>query len=152
MVALGDEVLRPFNQDVVQPRGLLVALAASRARSLSLSLSLYPLSKCARLSLSIDRSRKLSPLKTHNSRQGVLFLATLRDPLNIPVLLWYIGPQELLEWLGHFAAMLLYDAAHHALGKPARALAESLPPRQAFRLRRLTEAWEFGSGNDYGHT
>ncbi|KAJ8600452.1 hypothetical protein CTAYLR_001438 [Chrysophaeum taylorii] len=60
MKDLGNDVLRPFNQDVVQPRGLLKVLA----------------------------------------------LATLRDPINIPNLLYYIGPRELADWLRHFLAML----------------------------------------------
>ena len=107
MESLGNDVLRPFNQDVVQPRALLQVLA----------------------------------------------LATLKDPLNIPVLLYYIGPQELAEWLGHFAGMLLYDALHNSLGGPVRALADSRPAgdQTAFRLRRLADAWEYGSGMDYAH-
>jgi len=106
MEALGDDVLRPFNQDVVQPRALLRVLA----------------------------------------------LATARDPLNIPALLFYIGPKELAEWLGHFGAMLVYDLLHHALGAPVRAWADRLPDaRNAYRLRRLADAWEYGAGMDYGH-
>jgi hypothetical protein len=106
MEALGDDVLRPFNQDVVQPRALL----------------------------------------------RVLLLATVRDPLNIPVLLFYIGPKELAEWLGHFGAMLVYDLLHHALGGPVRGYADRLPDaRNAYRLRRLADAWEYGAGMDYGH-
>ena len=106
MEALGDDVLRPFNQDVVQPRALLRVLA----------------------------------------------LATVKDPLNIPVLLFYIGPRELAEWLGHFGAMLVYDLLHHALGEPVRGWADRLPDaRNAYRLRRLADAWEYGAGMDYGH-
>ena len=102
---LGDDVLRPFNQDVVQPGGLARVLA----------------------------------------------LATIRDPLNIPALLYYVGPAEIAEWTFHFAAMGAYAAAHTILGKPARALANVCPPRQAFALRRLADAWEYGSGADYRH-
>ncbi|KAH8064687.1 hypothetical protein JL722_1566 [Aureococcus anophagefferens] len=106
MEALGDDVLRPFNQDVVQPRALLRVLA----------------------------------------------LATAREPLNIPALLFYIGPKELAEWLGHFGAMLVYDLLHHALGAPVRAWADRLPDaRNAYRLRRLADAWEYGAGMDCGH-
>lgn len=82
----------------------------------------------------------------------VLALATLKDPLNIPVLLYYIGPKELGEWLGHFGMMLLYDLLHHTLGDRVRAYAPRLPDaRAAFALRRLADAWEFGSGMDYTH-
>ena len=102
---LGDGVLRPFNQDVVQPRALL----------------------------------------------RVLGLATVRDPLNIPQLLRWIGPAELAEWLGHFGLMLAYDALHGAgVGQAVRAYAPRLPDkRHGFALRRLAEAWEYGSGQDY---
>jgi len=101
---LGDGVLRPFNQDVVQPRGLLAVLA----------------------------------------------LATVRDPLNIPVLLFYIGPRELADWLAHVAAMLVYDALHNFAGPPARAASRALPGRRGFALRRAADAWEYGAGMDYG--
>jgi 2-polyprenyl-6-methoxyphenol hydroxylase-like FAD-dependent oxidoreductase len=104
MEDLGDDVLRPFNQDVVQPRALL----------------------------------------------KVLGLATLRDPLNILPLCYWIGPQELVEWLGHFGMMLLYDGAHHVLGDRVRAYSHRLPDqKQGFALRRLADAWEYGSGMDY---
>ena len=104
MEALGDDVLRPFNQDVVQPRALLRVLA----------------------------------------------LATVKDPLNIPVLLFYIGPKELAEWLGHFGMMFVYDAAHHIMGDRVRAYSHRLPDqKQGFALRRLADAWEYGSGMDY---
>ena len=104
MEDLGDDVLRPFNQDVVQPRALL----------------------------------------------KVLGLATLRDPLNIAPLCYWIGPSELIEWLGHFGMMLLYDGAHHVLGKRVRAYSHRLPDqKQGFALRRLADAWEYGSGMDY---
>ena len=103
---LGPAVLKPFNQDVVQPRGLLAVLAQ----------------------------------------------ATPRAPLSTPPLVLALGPAELASWLGHFGAMLAFDAAHHALGARARAYADAVEadePKRAFRLRRLAEQWEFGSGQDY---
>uniref|UniRef100_A0A7S2PJ42 Squalene monooxygenase n=1 Tax=Zooxanthella nutricula TaxID=1333877 RepID=A0A7S2PJ42_9DINO len=107
MSDLGPEVLKPFNQDVVQPR---------------------PLSR-------------------------VLVEAVKRDPLNTPLLVYHIGPLLLADWLSHFSAMLAFDLAHHALGPAVRAAAASLEEagdgRAAFRLRRLAEQWEFGSGQDY---
>ncbi|KAH8049437.1 hypothetical protein JL722_11969 [Aureococcus anophagefferens] len=104
MEALGDDVLRPFNQDVVQPRALLRVLA----------------------------------------------LATARDPLNIPALLFYIGPKSCggSATSGPCSSTTL----HHALGAPVRAWADRLPDaRNAYRLRRLADAWEYGAGMDYGH-
>mmetsp|Transcript_67224 Transcript_67224/g.217237 ORF Transcript_67224/g.217237 Transcript_67224/m.217237 type:complete len:711 (+) Transcript_67224:196-2328(+) len=107
MSDLGPEVLKPFNQDIVQPRQL--------AR--------------------------------------VLLEAVRRDPLNIPLLVYHIGPELLVDWLGHMFAMFAFDMAHHVLGKIVRdiaaALTDSGQHESAFRLRRLAEQWEFGSGQDY---
>jgi len=107
MEDLGPEVLKPFNQDVVQPRTL----------------------------------------------SRVLVEAVLRDPLNIPILVYHIGPALLADWLGHMAAMFAFDLAHHTLDGPLRDYAASLHEagnrKEAFRLRRLAEQWEFGSGQDY---
>jgi len=107
MSDLGPEVLKPFNQDVVQPRQL--------AR--------------------------------------VLFEAVRRDPLNTPQLVYHIGPQMLADWLGHMGAMFAFDAAHHVLGgslrEQAAGLEEAGDHKAAFRLRRLAEQWEYGSGQDY---
>jgi len=107
MEDLGPEVLKPFNQDVVQPRAL----------------------------------------------GRVLVEATIRDPLNIPVLCWHIGPELLVDWMGHMVAMLWFDFAYHSLGGSVQNLATWFEQhgnqKQAFRLRRLVEQWEFGSGQDY---
>ena len=46
---------------------------------------------------------------------AVLAQATLRDPLNIPKLVLALGPAELASWLGHFGAMLAFDAAQYGL-------------------------------------
>eukprot|EP00931_Biecheleriopsis_adriatica_P024467 TRINITY_DN15238_c0_g1_i1.p1 TRINITY_DN15238_c0_g1~~TRINITY_DN15238_c0_g1_i1.p1 ORF type:complete len:718 (-),score=152.99 TRINITY_DN15238_c0_g1_i1:133-2259(-) len=107
MSDFGPEILKPFNQDVVQPRAL----------------------------------------------GRVLLEATRRDPWNIPQLCYYIGPQLLLEWLGHMTAMFAFDFAHNFLSEPLLAYAAQLEKggdrKSAFRLKRLAEQWEFGSGQDY---
>jgi len=107
MSDLGPEVLKPFNQDVIQPRQL--------AR--------------------------------------VLVEAVRRDPLNTPQLVYHIGPPMLADWLGHMVSMFAFDAAHHVLGgtvkEQAAKLEEAGDHKEAFRLRRLAEQWEYGSGQDY---
>lgn len=107
MEDLGPEFLKPFNQDVIQPRALLQVLAQ----------------------------------------------AVVRDPLNIPLLVYHIGPEMLIDWLGHMASMFAFDLAHNTLGSPLRSYADKLAAdgehKEAFRLRRLADQWEFGSGQDY---
>uniref|UniRef100_A0A7S1XVK9 Squalene monooxygenase n=3 Tax=Phaeomonas parva TaxID=124430 RepID=A0A7S1XVK9_9STRA len=107
---LGREILRPFNQDVVRPIGLLQVLAQ----------------------------------------------AMVRDPLNTPGLLYHLGPLTVLDWMGHFGAMFAYLALYKGLAGPLRSYADSLwasekaeDKKTAFKIRRLVEAWEYGSGEDY---
>lgn len=104
---LGDDVLRPFNQDVVRPGGLT----------------------------------------------QVLGTVVSRDPFNIPQLAYHLGPSQLVDWIGHYGNMWLYAGLHHNASGPLREVANQLEglgeKRRAFRLRRLADAWEFGSGEDY---
>lgn len=73
------------------------------------------------------------------------------DPLFVPQILGQLEPALLLDWLGHFGAMGGYELAHNLLGPLVRSAAAKLPPSspERFRLHRLAEAWEFGSGLDY---
>ena len=73
----------------------------------------------------------------------------LGDPAFTLVILRELGPGPVLEWLGHFLALGLYAGLHRAAGGPLARAAPALPPPLRFRLRRLLEAWEFGSGSDY---
>jgi lycopene cyclase CruP len=74
----------------------------------------------------------------------------VRDPAIVPQLIAHIGLGPLIQWTGHVAALGVYSGLHAAA---APALAASvlprLAPREAYRLRRRMEAWEFGSGGDY---
>ena len=93
MEDLGDDVLRPFNQDVVQPRALL----------------------------------------------KVLGLATLRDPLNILPLCYWIGPSELIEWLGHFGMMLCTTARTRSWGR------ECGRTRIDCQIKSRASHWRYGA-------
>lgn len=77
---------------------------------------------------------------------------TFQAPLSIPPLLLHVGLGPLVSWLGHFAAMGAYTAAHHLLRDPLLAALPALSPQDRFKARRLLEAWEVGSGLDYDNT
>lgn len=79
------------------------------------------------------------------------------NPGLVPRILAHVGPGPLLDWGGHFAALVLYTllalASRPLLrplllarGAPLRGL---LPPRARHTLARLVDAWEYGSGLDY---
>ena len=75
-----------------------------------------------------------------------------RDPGFVPQLVAHIGVGPLAEWLGHVAARGTYTGLHAAAAPAlsARVLPQ-LTAREAFKLRRLMEAWQYGSGMDYKH-
>ncbi|KXZ52262.1 hypothetical protein GPECTOR_10g893 [Gonium pectorale] len=77
----------------------------------------------------------------------------LTDPLSIPGLIAHVGPGPLLEWLGHMGALGSYTALHGAAQaaglREAVARAPGIGARSRFALRRLLDAWEYGSGKDY---
>lgn len=75
-----------------------------------------------------------------------------RDPLFMPAMLWHVGPLALADWLRHFFMLGMYDVSHQLLRPvlPSLLSAQS-DVRSQFRLRRLAEALEYGSGHDYDH-
>lgn len=73
-----------------------------------------------------------------------------RDPGFVPQLIAHIGIGPLAEWLGHVGALGAYTALHKAASPAVEGrLVPSLTAREAFRARRLAEAWQYGSGMDY---
>ncbi|CAG9460575.1 unnamed protein product [Pedinophyceae sp. YPF-701] len=72
-----------------------------------------------------------------------------KDPAGIPGIMAHLGPAPLADWLGHMGALGAYTALHKSLGGPLRDYAVGLPPKQRFELRRMLDAWEYGSGLDY---
>lgn len=77
----------------------------------------------------------------------------MRDPLFIPQIVLHVGLPSLAEWLVHFSAMGAFTALHHLLGKSildgSAFWMSSMEPAQAYKWRRLAEAWKFGAGLDY---
>lgn len=74
----------------------------------------------------------------------------IANPLLIPQILVHVGPWPLIDWLGHFMALIFYTVAAHAL-RPLRPAVGALPlgRRGRFALRRAIDAFEYGSGLDF---
>ena len=79
-------------------------------------------------------------------------------PLLIPRILVHVGPEALLDWFRHYLLMGLYSLLWTLLGGPLTAALQPrglatrlLPPRAAYTLSRWLDAWQYGSGLDYGH-
>lgn len=104
MEKLGDGVLRPFNQDVVQ--------------FVPLTLTLF----------------------------GMMFA----EPLFLPVLLRQMGFKPLGEWFLHYVALGLYTLLYLLFGPSMSYLQQkSGNAKVSYRIGRLREALQFGSGLDY---
>ncbi|GAX73571.1 hypothetical protein CEUSTIGMA_g1022.t1 [Chlamydomonas eustigma] len=108
MSKLGEPVMKPFLQDVIQFQPLLQTMAAQM----------------------------------------------VQDPLSIPQLLAHVGPGPLADWIRHVAGLgafsTLYQIASTlGLDHPNSGLSGQLSPELRFRLNRLLESWEYGSGKDY---
>ncbi|PSB64620.1 FAD-dependent oxidoreductase [filamentous cyanobacterium CCP1] len=104
MNQLGDDVLKPFLQDVVQFSALLQTL------------------------LRVSVSQPMLGLKV------------------IP----QVGLLALLEWMLHFTNLGLYAGLHHFGQSIIKPLIAGLPPTQRYDFDRWLDAWQYGSGNDYG--
>ena len=99
----GEEVLRPFLQDVIQA---------------------IPLTK-------------------------TLFGQMKADPLFVPAILARVGPGPLSDWLMHYIGILAYTAFYRLASRyDLLNVANNLPDRQKFILRRAVERWQYGSGLD----
>jgi len=74
-----------------------------------------------------------------------------KNPAIIPNTIQLVGIDVLVVWVYHFLMTGLYTLMHLTVGEILRRLdvPSALPQRQAYYLRRLLEAWEYGSGMDY---
>jgi len=104
MNRLGDDVLKPFLQDVVQFPALTQALALTAVR-----------------------------------RPDIVF----------PVIP-QVGISPLLDWLVHYLNLGLYSGLAE-ISQPLLPALKNLSPEQQYRLHRLIEGWQYGSGKDYHH-
>lgn len=111
MAALGDPVLKPFLQDVVQFPALAQAMLRTSVVHPAIVLQIIP----------------------------------------------QVGLGTLASWLWHYANLGLY-AGLNQIGRSRkrcgaispRPWSKSLPPAWSYRIARWLDAWEYGSGGDYG--
>ena len=81
----------------------------------------------------------------------------LSDPLSIPPLLLHVGPEPLIDWLKHVAALGAFTQLHSILNsligtrgsEQEKRLTQRLSSEKRFALNRYREALEFGSGMDF---
>jgi len=75
-----------------------------------------------------------------------------KNPVAITRVLTQVGPATLAGWFQHFFALAAYQVAH-VLATPLRMAVRSADPdtrtRAGYRLRRLLDAWEYGTSSDY---
>ena len=72
----------------------------------------------------------------------------LQEPGFVPKLMLHVGFGPLVEWLGHVGTLGAFTAVHRSAGA-LKALMPYLSPLEKYRLRRLLDAAEYGSGCDY---
>jgi len=81
---------------------------------------------------------------------GSLARAFVADPTFMPQIVGHVGLPNLVDWLGHIAAMSAYTALHAGVSPVLRPFVDTMKdPRSQFRWRRRMEAWKYGSGGDY---
>ncbi|AGY59595.1 FAD-dependent oxidoreductase [Gloeobacter kilaueensis] len=102
MQQLGEPVLKPFLQDIVQAGALTATLVR----------------------------------------------VAIADPALVVRLLQQLGAGPVLEWTGHYTALLAYSGLFQLTAHLDRQLLDRLPAPLCYRLGCLLEAWRYGSGND----
>jgi len=74
---------------------------------------------------------------------------TVTRPLLVPRIIASTGVLPVLDWTRHFIALGMYDVLFK-ISNPLKPLVEKIPDKsERFYWKRLLEAWEYGSGNDY---
>jgi len=78
-----------------------------------------------------------------------LFGQMKADPLFVPAILARVGPGPLSDWLVHYIGLLAYTVMYRLSNRYGLLdVANNLPDRQKFILRRAVERWQYGSGLD----
>jgi lycopene cyclase CruP len=72
----------------------------------------------------------------------------LQEPGFVPKLMVHVGLGPLLGWVGHVSALAAFTAVHKSAGA-LKGLMPNLSPLERYRLRRLLDAMEYGSGADF---
>uniref|UniRef100_A0A0G4HFT9 FAD dependent oxidoreductase domain-containing protein n=1 Tax=Chromera velia CCMP2878 TaxID=1169474 RepID=A0A0G4HFT9_9ALVE len=80
-----------------------------------------------------------------------LLAVGVENPGIIPNTIQLVGLDTLILWAFHLGAFAFYSLLHVAVGTPIRqsGLSSKLSPLQRYRLQRLLDEWEYGSGLDY---
>ena len=72
------------------------------------------------------------------------------DPFFMPAIVSHVGIPTLVEWLGHVGNMCIYTVCDSIISPVMAPIVEKMEDKQErFKMRRLMEAWKFGSGGDY---
>ena len=135
---LGDDVLRPFNQDVTQPMGLLKVLGLATIRDPA---NIPNLIRYVGIFELADWLRHFFNMFAYDTAHK-LFGQRLRDKAD--------------DLFATFEDADFHNNNNNKKPRSPDEEKEVLLLRQdtlklAFKLRRLADAWEYGSGNDYGH-
>lgn len=74
-----------------------------------------------------------------------------RDPLFLPSMLAHVGPVALADWVKHFVALGMFGVAHRALQPQLEGILSAVggDAVNEFKVKRIAEAIEFGSGYDH---
>jgi hypothetical protein len=81
---------------------------------------------------------------------GSLAGSFVADPFFMPAIVSHVGIPTLVDWLGHVGNMALYTLYHNAVTPIISPFVDKMDnKREQFKMRRMMEAWEFGSGGDY---
>ena len=91
---------------------------------------------------------------------GSLSRSFVKDPLFTPQIIQHVGLPVLTDWIGHVIMIAVYTGLHNFVSPVANfllTLTDATSKREAILLnekdrfcwRRMSEAWEYGSGSDY---
>lgn len=82
-----------------------------------------------------------------------LLAQIVKDPLFVVAIFGRVGVGPLIDWLGHYVAMVgyatMWQLAQRIDAKGKIDGQEEMAPRQKYLLHRALERWEYGSGQDY---
>jgi hypothetical protein len=72
------------------------------------------------------------------------------DPLFMPQIVAHVGIPTLTEWVGHVWNMGVYTVCDAVVSPVITPFVDRMADKQErFQMRRLMDAWKFGSGSDY---
>ena len=79
---------------------------------------------------------------------GVVMMGMMfKDPITITRVLFQLGPKMIIMWMFHFICLVAYTLLHIILS-PLRSIAKA---KGSYKLQRMLDAFEWGSGMDHNH-